>query len=146
MAASRSPTGAPPCRRPTPCILELAGDLAEVIDAATASGLVARPDVFGTGPVALLATVTGSAEEPVVAADLEVAGGSRIVTGSLPAATAVELRAHVGDGSIDLFTATARWQEGLFTSSGRVPVRLIGPSTCRKRCSTRCPRPRAMPR
>jgi outer membrane protein assembly factor BamA len=104
--------------------VEVVGDLGEVMSAATAAGLVARPDVSGSGPVALLARVTGSVERPILAGDLELSGGS-LATADLPAASGVTLRAHAGDGWLDLIAASAEWQGSFVRANGRMPLRLL---------------------
>lgn len=104
--------------------LEVFGDVGQVIEAATAAGLVTRPDVTGNGPVVLLATVAGSVERPVLSSDLELHEAS-VAGGGLPAATDVTLRAHVGEGWLELLTATAEWQKGRFDATGRAPLRLL---------------------
>jgi hypothetical protein len=56
-------------------LVTVAGDVDAVARAVAATGLTDVPITGGRGPVALLARVTGSAQTPVVAADLEVGPG-----------------------------------------------------------------------
>src|SRR6185436_3412410 len=87
-------------------------------------GLTKAPIVGGSGPVALLARVTGSIETPVVAADLEAGPGSVLVDG-FPQVSDVRLRAHAEDGWVELREANASFQGANLTATGKAPISVI---------------------
>ena len=104
--------------------VELVGDLGAALQTMRVVGLSALPDLSGSGPLSLTASVTGSAEQPLVVGDLELSQGS-LTSGDLPPATAMELRARVADGWLELLGASLDWQGSSFTSTGRLPLRLL---------------------
>jgi outer membrane protein assembly factor BamA/autotransporter translocation and assembly factor TamB len=102
----------------------MVGDLTHALAAVRAAGLMDLRDVAGTGPFALLSRVTGSVERPSIAADVEV--GPAIVTpAGLPPAEALELRAHLEGGWLDLRSASGEWQKSRVSAEGRLPLRLL---------------------
>jgi outer membrane protein assembly factor BamA/autotransporter translocation and assembly factor TamB len=105
-------------------LVTLTGDVDAVARAVRATGLTDLAVTGGRGPVALLARVTGSARTPVVAADLEVGPGS-ISLENLEPISALTLRAHSGDGWLELRDAAASYQGAMLTATGRAPLSLI---------------------
>ena len=103
---------------------QLVGDAAQVLEAVRATRLTEVSDVAARGSVAVLARVTGTAERPVVAADLEVANGQVIVM-DLPPVRIAELRAAIANGWIERFNASGEWQQSRFTANARVPLRVF---------------------
>ncbi len=101
------------------------GDLAQFTRAIGATGVVELPDVSGTGPAALLARITGSLEQPRVAADLELGPGTLRAT-DLPAATDVQIRAHADGEWVELRELRAEWQGSRVEASGRMPLDWVG--------------------
>lgn len=104
----------------------LSGDLADVIAAVRATGLMELPAVDGRGPLAVHAALTGTAARPVLAADVELSNGS-ITPPDLPPARSVALRAHLGDGWIEPWQVSAEWQSSRVEASGRIPLRVLIP-------------------
>jgi outer membrane protein assembly factor BamA/autotransporter translocation and assembly factor TamB len=104
----------------------ISGDLADVIAAVRATGLMELPVVDGRGPLAVRAAVTGTASRPVLAADVELSNGS-IMPPDLPPVRSVDLRAHLGDGWIQPLQVAAEWQSSRVEASGRIPMRLLAP-------------------
>src|SRR5262245_9849297 len=100
------------------------GDLGEGMASLAATGLVDVSAIEGHGPVALLARVSRSIEQPVIAANLELGPGS-IAVNQLPAATNVQVRAQVDQGWVELREATGAWQGAEVMATGRVPLRLF---------------------
>jgi len=105
-------------------LLTVTGDVDAVARAIAATGLTDVPVTGGEGPVALLARVTGSAQAPVVAADLEVGPGS-VSLENLEPISDLTLRAHSGDGWLELREAAASYQGALLTATGRAPLSLM---------------------
>ena len=103
---------------------QLVGDAAQVLDAVRATRLTEISDVAARGSVAVLARVTGTAERPIVAADLEVANGQVIVM-DLPPVRVAELRATIANGWIERFNVSGEWQQSRFAADARVPLRLF---------------------
>jgi hypothetical protein len=107
------------------------GDLERVRQAVAATGLVELPgDVTATGPAALLARITGSAERPIVDADLELGPGT-VQAGGLPPVTGVQVRAHADQEWIELRDLRGEWQGSRIEANGRVPVEWAGLETGR---------------
>jgi outer membrane protein assembly factor BamA/autotransporter translocation and assembly factor TamB len=102
-------------------LITATGDFAQFLAAAAATRTIAIPDVTGTGPAALLARITGSLEQPVVSADLELGPGS-VRAGDLPPVTSVSVRAHSDGAWIDLREAKAEWQGATISAEGRAPI------------------------
>jgi outer membrane protein assembly complex protein YaeT len=106
-------------------VVTLTGNVDQVVRAAAAAGVTDLPVTGGTGPVALLAHVTGTAEEPVVAADLE-AGPGTITLRDLPPATDLRVRAHAEDGWLELREAQVVYEDARVEATGRAPVSMLG--------------------
>jgi outer membrane protein assembly factor BamA/autotransporter translocation and assembly factor TamB len=100
------------------------GDLAQFLNAVAATGVVTMPDVSGSGPAALLARITGSAEKPTISADLELGPGT-LQSGKLPAATNVRLRLHSDGTWIEVRDLGAEWQGSHVVASGRAPIAMM---------------------
>lgn len=129
IAAFQPPTSASRLgSSPGNLIVTATGDVGEVARAIAATGLTNLPVIGGSGPVAVLARVTGSLEAPDVAADVEIGPGS-IVLADLPPVRDVRLRAHVADGWVDLPQAEATYQGTELAGAGRVPLRFLGIDT-----------------
>jgi outer membrane protein insertion porin family len=107
-------------------LVVVSGGIREVAQAVAATGLTEVPLTGGEGPVALLARVTGTLEAPVLAADLEVGPGSVALEG-LPPVSGLALRAHAGDGWVELREGVASYEGAGITASGRVPMAWITP-------------------
>ena len=105
-------------------LVTVTGDVDAVARAVAATGLTDVPITGGQGPVALLARVTGSAQLPVVAADLEVGPGSVTLQDLAPISN-LTLRAHSGDGWLDLREASASYQGAMLSATGRAPLSLL---------------------
>jgi outer membrane protein assembly factor BamA/autotransporter translocation and assembly factor TamB len=103
----------------------LVGDVAHVLDAVRASGLVEEVPVTGRGPLVLLTRVTGSGAQPLISADVEL-GPAEIIPTGVPAVTGVRIRARIADGWAELVSASGEWQHAGLTAQGRVPLRLLG--------------------
>lgn len=102
----------------------LVGDIEHLIDSARAMGLTTPPDLAARGPVAVVARVTGTAERPAIAADLEI-GASEIAYGGVPPVRVEAVRASLVDGVIERFTAAAEWQQSRVSAEGRIPLRVF---------------------
>ena len=108
-------------------LLTLTGGVGEVARAVAATGITELPLNGGTGTVALLGRVTGSAQTPVLTADLEVGPGT-ISLLDLPAISDVRVRAHAGEGWIELREGVATYQNAAITATGRAPLSWATPS------------------
>jgi len=97
------------------------GSLEQVREAVYATGAVELPDVTATGPAALLARLTGSAERPVVVADLELGPGT-VQVPDLPPITGVQLRARADEQWIEVRELKGEWQDSRVEATGRVPA------------------------
>jgi outer membrane protein assembly factor BamA len=82
------------------------------------------PVTGGEGPVALLSRVTGSVQQPVLAADLEVGPASVAVENS-PAVTGLRVRAHAESGWLELREGSAEYEESMLSVSGRAPLSMF---------------------
>jgi translocation and assembly module TamB len=116
-----------PSRASAGVLLTLTGDVGEVARAAAATGLTDVPIQGGTGPVALLARISGSLESPVVAADLELGPGS-VTLQDLPPISALVLKAHAENGWFELREGAAAYQDAAITVTGRAPMSWVIPS------------------
>ena len=105
-------------------LVTMTGDVGAVAQAASAAGVTDVPITGGSGPVALLARVTGSMLEPVVAADLEVGPGSVTFQDMAPIAD-LRLRAHAEEGWVELREATASYEGALVSATGKAPLSLF---------------------
>ncbi len=108
-------------QRDTGLIATITGDVGEVVRAAAAAGITDLPVAGGSGPVAVLARVTGSVEEPDVAADVEVGPGD-IALKDLPEVSRVRLRAHAGEGWLELRESGLSYQGAEIVATGKVPI------------------------
>ena len=106
-------------------LVTMTGDVDQVVRAAAAAGLTDLPVTGGSGPVALLARITGAIEEPVIAADLEAGPGS-VTLRDMPPVTNVRLRAHAEEGWVELREAQARYEGADITATGKAPLSLVG--------------------
>lgn len=102
----------------------LTGDLAQALSALRAAGFVDLPPVSGSGPVALLARVTGSAQAPVLAANLELGPGS-LAFAEWPAVSPVQLRARLEGGWLELYETVGEWQGAQIVVDGRLPINML---------------------
>jgi outer membrane protein assembly factor BamA len=102
----------------------LTGDVADVLRTARAAGVADAARASGTGPVTLRARVAGSAERPIVTADLDI-GPSELALDNLPPLRELAVRARLADGWIEGVTASAEWQGSLLSGEARVPLRLL---------------------
>jgi outer membrane protein assembly factor BamA/autotransporter translocation and assembly factor TamB len=116
-----------PARASAGVLVTLTGEIGEVARAAAATRLIEVPVEGGTGPVALLARVSGSLESPAVAADLELGPGSVTLEG-LPPVSALVLRAHAENGWVELREGAASFQDATVTVTGRAPMSWAIPS------------------
>ena len=105
-------------------VVTATGEVEEVARAAAATKLIDVPVTGGSGPVALLARITGTVQAPVVAADLEVGPGS-VALENLPAISRVRVRAHAEDGWVELREGMASYQNADLSVTGRAPVSLF---------------------
>ena len=99
-------------------LVTMTGSVDQVVRAAAAAGLTDLPVTGGSGPVALLARVTGALEAPVIAADLEAGPGS-VTLRDLPPATNVRLRAHAEEGWVELREAQATYEGADISATGK---------------------------
>lgn len=102
----------------------LVGDLTQVIAAVRATGLTEIPEITASGPLALLARVTGTAERPIVAADLDLANAT-LGLPDLPPIRGEEIRATVANGWLERLVASGEWQESRFRVDARAPLQLF---------------------
>ncbi len=102
-------------------LVTMIGDVGQVVRAAAAAGLTELPVTGGTGPVALLARITGAVEDPVIAADLEVGPGT-VTLRDLPPASNIRLRAHAEDGWVELREAQVTYEGADITATGKALV------------------------
>jgi outer membrane protein assembly factor BamA len=108
-------------------LFALTGGVGEVARAVAATGITELPMNGGTGPVALFARVTGSAQTPLVAADLEVGPGT-ISLLDLPSISNVRLRAHAAGSWVELREGFLTYQDAEVTATGRAPLSWVIPS------------------
>jgi autotransporter translocation and assembly factor TamB len=106
-------------------IATVTGDVGEVARAVAATGLTTLPIEGGNGPVAVLARLTGSLEEPIIAADAELGPGA-ITLQDLPTISDLHVRTHVEEGWLDLREARGTYQDAAITATGRVPLSMLG--------------------
>ena len=111
-------------------VLTITGDIGEAARAVAATGLAQVPITQGSGPLALLARVTGSIESPIVAADLEAGPGS-VTIRDLSTASDLTVRAHLEHDTLDLREAHASYEGAMLNATGSVPIALFtsAPST-----------------
>lgn len=102
----------------------LTGDLAQALSALRAAGFVDLPPVSGRGPIALLARVTGSAQAPVLAANVELGPGS-LGFEEWPAVSPVQLRARLEGGWLELYETVGEWQGAQIAADGRLPITML---------------------
>ena len=107
-------------------LISVTGGVDDVARAVAAAGLTELPLTGGSGPVALLARVTGAVQAPTVVADLEMGPGVITLEG-LPTVTGVQLRAHAGDGWIELREGTATYQDATVSVTAGAPLSWLLP-------------------
>jgi hypothetical protein len=105
-------------------VLAITGDIGEAARALAATGLAQVPITQGSGPLALLARVSGSIESPIVAADLEAGPGS-VTIRDLSTASDLTVRAHLERDTLDLREAHAVYEGALLNATGSVPIALF---------------------
>ena len=105
-------------------LVTMTGDVDQVVRAAAAAGLTDLPVTGGSGPVALLARVTGAIDDPAIAADLEAGPGS-VTLRDLPPASNIRLRAHAEDGWVELREAQVSYEGADVIATGKAPLSLF---------------------
>ncbi|MBI4885495.1 MAG: translocation/assembly module TamB domain-containing protein [Acidobacteria bacterium] len=106
-------------------LLTATGNIDEVIRAAMAAGVFEDSYLGGgSGPVALLARVTGTVQRPEIAADLDVGPGSLALQDG-PPVTGVRVRAHAEDGWLELREGVAAYEGARLAVTGRAPLSLL---------------------
>jgi outer membrane protein assembly factor BamA/autotransporter translocation and assembly factor TamB len=108
----------------------LTGDLYDVAVAAavaaTATGSSSEaPIAAGKGPLVLLARITGSAESPSYAADLELGPGMVQARSDLAPVENLQVRAHLENGLLELRNLTGRYHGADVTATGQAPLALL---------------------
>jgi outer membrane protein assembly factor BamA len=102
------------------------GDAAQLLRAISAAGIRNTSGVAGTGPMAVLARISGSAERPVAEADIEYGPGVLSLP-DLPPVTALQLRARIDGSRLEVLQATGDWQGSHASGTGRLPLELLAP-------------------
>ncbi len=115
-----------PAQETTGLLVTLTGGVGEVVRAAAATGLTDVAVTGGSGPVALLARITGSLQTPTVAADLEIGPGS-ITLQDVPQVSGLRLRAHAENGWFELREGAASYQDANIAVTARAPLSWIVP-------------------
>ena len=115
-----------PAQETTGLLVTLTGGVGEAVRAAAATGLTDVAVTGGSGPVALLARITGSLQAPTVAADLEMGPGS-ITLQDVPQISGLRLRAHAEDGWLELREGAASYQDANIAVTARAPLSWIVP-------------------
>jgi outer membrane protein assembly factor BamA/autotransporter translocation and assembly factor TamB len=105
-------------------LLTAIGNVDEIVRAATALGLTELPVTGGDGPVALLSRVTGTLQQPVLAADLEV-GPAALALDEAPQVTGVLVRAHAENGWLELREGAATYEGAQLAINGRAPLSMF---------------------
>ena len=122
--ANTSGADLPGPRNESGLVLAITGDIGEAARAVAATGLAQVPIMQGSGPLSLLARVTGSIENPIVAADLEAGPGS-VTIKDLSTASDLTVRAHLEHDTLDLREAHASYEGAMLNATGSVPVSLL---------------------
>ncbi|MBI4485618.1 MAG: translocation/assembly module TamB domain-containing protein, partial [Acidobacteria bacterium] len=102
----------------------IVGDLSQAIDALRAANVMELPDLAGRGPLSFIVRVTGAANRPVPAANLEI-GPAEVSRSDLPPVGNLRVSAHLVDGWIEVTTASADWQQAQLAVEGGLPLRLL---------------------
>ena len=123
-----SASGSLPVFEPAPdspaLLLTATGNVDEVVRAATALGLTQLPVTGGDGPVALLSRLTGTIQQPVVSADLEM-GPASIALEDSPAVSRLIVRAHAENGWFELREGAAEYEGSQLSATGRAPLSMF---------------------
>ena len=115
-----------PAQETAGLLVTLTGGVGEVVRAAAATGLTDVAVTGGSGPVALLARISGSLQTPTVAADLEMGPGS-VTLQDVRQISGVRLRAHAEDGWLELREGAASYQDANIAVTARAPLSWIVP-------------------
>ena len=102
----------------------VSGDVSEAARALNAAGLARIPLVGGRAPLAVVARVTGSMEQPILAGDLDMGPGSVVV--DTATATDVRGRAHLENGIVDLRELAGTFQGAVISATGSAPLSWFG--------------------
>jgi outer membrane protein assembly factor BamA/autotransporter translocation and assembly factor TamB len=110
------------------------GDLSDVAAAvavaASATGASSQvPVVAGSGPLVLLARITGSVRSPSYAADLEVGPGMVQARADLAPVENFQVTARLEDGLLELRSLTGRYHGADVRATGQAPLALLTEST-----------------
>ena len=100
------------------------GDIGEALRAVAAAGLADVPITQGSGPLALRARLTGSAEKPLLDADVD-AGPGAVTIKDLSTATDLRLRAHLENDVVDLREAHAAYEGAVLNATGSIPLAVV---------------------
>jgi outer membrane protein assembly factor BamA/autotransporter translocation and assembly factor TamB len=111
----------------------ITGDLGEALRAVTAARLAEVPLAGAGGPLVVLGRVTGSLEAPTYAADLELGPATIKIRDDLPAATGVQIRAHLENDVIELRQAAAAYEDAMVSADGQAPLSLFTKPTATNR-------------
>ena len=127
-ALAVSASGSLPVFEPAPdepaALMTVTGNVDDVVRTAAALGLTELPVTGGDGPVALLSRVTGTVQQPVVAADLEV-GPASVALENAPEVTGLTVRAHAENGWIELREGSAEYEGGQLSATGKAPLSMF---------------------
>ena len=105
-------------------LMTVTGNVDDVVRTAAALGLTELPVTGGDGPVALLSRITGTVQQPVVSADLEV-GPASVALENAPAVTGLTVRAHAENGWVELREASGRYEGGQLSATGKAPLSMF---------------------
>jgi len=100
------------------------GDIGEAARAVAAAGLADVPITQGSGSLALRARVTGSVDNPLLAADVDVGPGS-VTIKDLSTATDLRLRAHLEKDVVDVQQAHAAYEGAVLDATGSIPLAVV---------------------
>jgi outer membrane protein assembly factor BamA len=127
-ALALSASGSIPVFEPAPdgpaALMTVTGNVDDVVRTAAALGLTELPVTGGDGPVALLSRVTGTLQQPVVSADLEV-GPASVALEDAPPVTGLTVRAHAENGWVELREASAEYEGGQLSATGKAPLSMF---------------------
>jgi outer membrane protein assembly factor BamA/autotransporter translocation and assembly factor TamB len=108
----------------------LTGDLYDVAVAAAVAADAAgsssqTPIAAGSGPLILLARITGSVQSPAFGADLEVGPGMVQARSDLAPVENLRVRAHLENGLLELRNLAGRYHGADVTATGQAPLALL---------------------